>query len=90
MELTIAEADYQELEQRGNLEQYVPAAVRIGRGARPGVAETLLELPQVGVRHKGSYSLHHCWDEFGGVRSYANECARLSLKLKATRQTIGA
>jgi spore coat protein H len=76
VELTIAPADYEQLEEFGNLEQYVPAAVRLARGASP------VELAQVGVRHKGSYSLHHCWDEFGGVRSYASECAKLSLKLK--------
>src|SRR5690606_17864992 len=34
------------------------------------------------IRHKGSYSLHHCWDENGGVRNYENECAKLSYKLK--------
>jgi spore coat protein H len=77
VELTIAPADYEQLEEFGNLEEYVPAAVRLG-----GVAPSVVELAQVGVRHKGNYSLHHCWDEFGGVRSHANECAKLSLKLK--------
>jgi hypothetical protein len=77
VELTIAPADHQQLEEHGDLEQYVPASVRLGSAEQPGV-----EFAQVGVRHKGSYSLHHCWDDFDGVRSYDAECARLSLKLK--------
>jgi hypothetical protein len=44
--------------------------------------EPAAEFAEIGVRHKGSYSLHHCWDEFDGVRSYADECAKLSLELK--------
>jgi len=86
VELTIAPADHQQLEEHGNLEQYVPAAVRLAHAASPGATPPAgrpsLELARVGVRHKGSYSLHHCWDEFGGGRSYLSECARLSLKLK--------
>lgn len=78
-DLTIAEADRQHLEQFGNDEVYVPASLVV-RG--PGVGE--LDLGKVGIRHKGAYTLHHCWDEFGGVRSYANECAKLSYKLDFT------
>jgi spore coat protein H len=77
VELTLAPADYAQLEEHGNLEEYVLASVRLGRDDQPAVA-----LEQVGVRHKGNHSLHHCWDEFDGVRSYAAECAKLSLKLK--------
>src|SRR5690606_9343610 len=77
VELTVDPAELRELDEHGDLEQYVPAAVRLRHAALPRV-----ELAEVGVRHKGSYSLHHCWDEFGGVRSYDNECAKLSLKLK--------
>ncbi|HTV25427.1 MAG TPA: CotH kinase family protein [Polyangiaceae bacterium] len=82
VDLTIAAADLQQLEEHGNLEEYVAASVRIERGGQPGLEAARVELAQVGVRHKGNYSLHHCWDDFGGARSYEAECARLSLKLK--------
>ncbi len=75
--LTVAPELLRELEERGNQEKYVRASARLelrGQAAQ--------ELPEIGVRYKGDYSLHHCWDESGGVRSYADECAKLSLKLK--------
>jgi len=40
-----------------------------------------VQVPQIGMRHKGNWTLHHCWDAFGGVRSYEGECAKLSIKL---------
>ncbi len=75
--LTIAPEQLLSLNEHGDAEQYVAASARL-----QGVAQPAVELAEIGVRHKGSYSLHHCWDEFGGVRSYDAECAKLSLKLK--------
>jgi spore coat protein H len=75
--LTMDPAVFQELEEHGNREEYVPATALLERTGRGSV-----ELAQLGVRHKGAYSLHHCWDEFGGVRSRELECAKLSLKLE--------
>jgi hypothetical protein len=34
--------------------------------------------------------LEHCWDEFDGARKYADECAKLSFKLKYDRHRKGA
>jgi hypothetical protein len=70
-----------ELEEHGDREKYVSASVRLELQGEPA-----LELGQIGVRYKGDYSLHHCWDESGGVRSYADECAKLSLKLEFDAQ----
>jgi hypothetical protein len=77
VQLTMDPASFRELEEHGNREQYVVAAARL-EGAGLG----RVELAELGVRHKGSYTLHHCWDNFGGVRSYLAECAKLSFKLK--------
>jgi spore coat protein H len=78
--LSIAADRLKELEEHGDREEYLPASARLQTRARP--AE---EFTEIGVRHKGSYSLHHCWDEFGGQRNYDDECAKLSLKLKFDR-----
>jgi spore coat protein H len=75
--LTMSQANWQELEDHGNREQFVASAATLSGSDFPAVS-----FDAIGVRHKGSYSLHHCWDEFGGVRSHADECAKLSLKLK--------
>jgi spore coat protein H len=75
--LTLPAKTWQSLEEHGNLERYVRAAATLTNG---GGFET--ELAEVGLRHKGAWSLHHCWDDFGGVRSYLNECQKLSYKLK--------
>jgi hypothetical protein len=75
--LSMDAARYRELEEHGNREEYMPAAARLERAGRAAV-----EVVELGVRHKGAYSLHHCWDEFGGVRSYELECEKLSFKLK--------
>lgn len=74
--LTLSETDRLHLEELGNDERYVPADL-IVRGDEIGD----LALGTVGLRHKGAWTLHHCWDDFGGVRSYAEECAKLSFKL---------
>lgn len=75
--LTLAPELLRELEEHGDQERYVPALARLAlKGHAPQ------ELGEIGVRYKGDYSLHHCWDQSGGVRSYADECAKLSLKLK--------
>jgi hypothetical protein len=73
--VTMTEADRLYLEEHGNDEAYVPATLVV-RGGEVGE----LDLGKVGIRHKGAYSLHHCWDNFGGVRSYERECAKLSYK----------
>lgn len=83
--LTLSPSDVRELDEHGNRERYVPASVRVeGRAHGPE------ELPEVGVRHKGSYTLHHCWDDFGGIRSRDGDCAKLSLKLKFDAYRDGA
>lgn len=73
--LVIEAADLTSLEQHGDLEQYVPATLTV----RGGVIGSL-DLGRIGVRHKGDVSLHHCWNS--GSRSYVDECAKLSYKLK--------
>jgi spore coat protein H len=75
--LTLSAADWMELEEHGNLEEYVPAAVSL-TGA--GFDDVVLD--SVGLRHKGNWTLHHCWDENGGVRDHADECQKLSYKIK--------
>ncbi len=75
--LTLAPADWTELEEHGDKEEYVPAAVELS-----GAGFEDVSIEQIGMRHKGAYSLHHCWDENGGVRNYEGECAKLSLNLK--------
>jgi hypothetical protein len=75
--LTLDGDVWADLEAHGNLEEYVNAAGSLGvLGQR---STTFAEL---GLRHKGAYSLHHCWDLNGGVRSYFGDCAKLSYKLK--------
>jgi len=74
--VTMTEADREHLEERGDDEQYVPATLVV-RGGEVGE----LALGPIGIRHKGSWPLHHCWDDFAGVRSHADECAKLSYKL---------
>jgi spore coat protein H len=75
--LTIDAAALTELEEHGDREEYLPASVQLARAGMESV-----DVAEVGLRHKGSYSLHHCWDQFGGVRSHEAECAKLSWKLK--------
>jgi len=75
--LTLSQADWTELEEHGNREEYVPAAVTLSGAGFDDVA-----LDSVGLRHKGNWTLHHCWDENGGVRDYTDECRKLSYKIK--------
>jgi hypothetical protein len=75
--LTIDASLWNDLEEHGNLEQYVPASANV-RGTDVATAN----FAELGVRHKGAWSLHHCWDNFGGVRSHVGECQKLSYKLK--------
>jgi hypothetical protein len=74
--LALADADRLELDEHGDREAYVPARVRL-----TSAGQDPLELPEIGVRHKGNWTLHHCWDDFGGERSYDDDCAKLSIKL---------
>jgi hypothetical protein len=76
VEISMAESDRVELEAHGNLERYLPAAVTIN-----GHALEHFEVAEIGIRHKGAYSLHHCFDDLG-MRRYDGECAKLSYKLK--------
>ena len=75
--LTLDDKVWQSLEEHGNNETYVAAAgaLRLNDGATESFAK-------LGVRHKGAWSLHHCWDNFGGVRSHQLECQKLSYKLE--------
>lgn len=75
--LTMAAEDWERLEEHGNEEVYLPGAATVR-----GTSLTEVRFAKIGVRHKGAYSLHHCWDNFGGVRGNAPECAKLSYKLK--------
>lgn len=75
--LTLPANVWTSLEEHGNNESYVGAAAAVSLNG--GSAQTFAKL---GVRHKGAYSLHHCWDDFGGVRSHLKDCAKISYKLK--------
>ncbi len=79
VQVTLSEADRVDLEEHGNLEEYVPAQVTIN-----GQEALAFTAPQVGIRHKGAYSLHHCFDDYGVRRSNEQypECTKLSYKLK--------
>lgn len=87
LEVTLAldPAVWNDLEEYGNREEYVVAS-----GSVRGVRVAPVEFVELGVRHKGAWSLHHCWDDFGGVRSYVAECRKLSYKLKFDEYTPGA
>jgi len=65
-----------DMEANGDDEMYRPAALRVLG------ADLQEDFAAVGVRYKGDYSLHHCWDEHGGIRSHAGECAKLSMSIK--------
>lgn len=73
---TLSEQALVNLEEHGNVEAYLPAQVTV-----TGNDLTPFSVAQVGLRHKGAYSLHHCWDE-NDVRRYDAECAKLSYKVK--------
>lgn len=75
--LTLSAADRTLLEEHGDDEVYVPAQATLS-----GTGLGTVELGEVGLRHKGAYSLHHCWDDNGGVRTRMGTCQRLSYKLK--------
>ena len=62
------------IEEHGNDEEYVPAILEIFGGDIDEVYSS------VGLRHKGSWTLHHCYET--GQRSYNDECAKLSYKVK--------
>jgi len=72
--VTIAPEDLEHIEEYGNDEVYRPAEARV---VGDGLDESF---PLVGFRHKGAWTLDHCWET--GSRSYDDECARISYKLK--------
>lgn len=75
LHFTLTEQAWVNLEEHGNLEAYLPAQVTIaGNNFAPFTAA------QVGLRHKGAYSLHHCFEN--DVRRHDAECAKLSYKVK--------
>lgn len=74
--VTMDPALYEDLKANGNDEVYRTAALQVRGG------DVSVGFDAVGVRYKGDYSLNHCWDDYGGVRSYSGECKKLSLKLK--------
>lgn len=77
VEIHLPSEQLQAIEEQGNEEVYLPAqAVITGTGLGS------VSFGEVGFRHKGAWSLHHCWDDNGGVRSYEGTCAKLSYKLK--------
>lgn len=75
IDITLSPASLTNLEQHGNLEAYLPGEVTIS-----GAGFETYSATGIGVRYKGSYSLHHCWED--EVRRYDGECQKLSLKLK--------
>ncbi|HYO96286.1 MAG TPA: CotH kinase family protein [Polyangiaceae bacterium] len=75
--LSLAAADWERLEEQGNEEVFLR-----GSGQVSGSALSERRFASLGVRHKGAYTLHHCWENFGGVRSHVGACAKLSYKLK--------
>ncbi len=75
--LTLDASDQHTLEEYGVEEVYVP-----GRATIIGAGVSALDLPQIGVRHKGAHTLRRCWDNPLGVRSREDGCEKLSYKLK--------
>ncbi len=74
--ITMDPALYEDMKTNGVDEVYRTASLQV-RG--PGIEE---DFEAVGLRYKGDYSLHHCWDDYGGVRNYSDPCAKLSMKIK--------
>jgi spore coat protein H len=74
--ITMDPALYQEMEEHGNDEQYRVASLQVRGG------EVEAHYAEVGFRYKGEYSLHHCWDDYAGVRSHSGECAKLNTRIK--------
>jgi len=76
--INISPKDLKHLEEHGNDEKYVPVTLVV-----KGDGFEEVDLGQVGFRHKGAWSLNHCWDFYGGVRNYQGiwgECSKLSYK----------
>ncbi|MBN2716413.1 MAG: CotH kinase family protein [Deltaproteobacteria bacterium] len=74
--ITIDPDELAAMDEFGNDEEYHLAALHV---IGDGIDQ---QFDEIGVRYKGAWSLHHCWDENDGVRNYADECARLSMKMK--------
>lgn len=74
--ITIDDELLKDMQAHGNDEVYRNASLKV---LGEGIDETFSE---VGFRFKGAWSLHHCWDDNLGVRSYEGSCERLSTKIK--------
>lgn len=74
--ITMDPAVYADMEEHGDDEAYRKASLEVRGG------DVREDYSLVGIRYKGDYSLHHCWDEHGGVRSHSGECAKLNIKVK--------
>jgi spore coat protein H len=72
--LIIDPSVYEEMEAHGDDEVYRVSSLEVRGG---GLEE---DYSRVGVRYKGDYSLHHCWDS--GARRHDAECAKLSMRIK--------
>ncbi len=72
---TLPAENWTQLSEHGDEEAYVQASVELDDPA-------FVASGAVGLRHKGNWTLHHCWDDFGGQRSYEEICAKLSFKVK--------
>jgi spore coat protein H len=74
--ITIDANTLKDMDANGIDEQYREASLRVvGNGVDA-------RFDKVGFRYKGAWSLHHCWDDYNGVRNKENECERLSTKIK--------
>jgi spore coat protein H len=72
--IVMDDALYEEMYEYGDDEEYREAEIRItGDGLD-------IAFDRVGVRYKGDYSLHQCWNS--GYRTEYGECAKLSMKVK--------
>jgi hypothetical protein len=71
---TMSADDLERLEEHGDEKVYLPAALTVSGG------DILETFDQVGIRHKGSWSLYPCFKR--GVRTYEGKCAKLSYKVK--------
>ncbi len=80
--ITMDDADLEQIEEHGDEEVYLPAELSVRGGSIDAHFDT------VGFRHKGSWSLHHCYED--GYRTYEEECAKISYKVKFSEYDAAA